>query len=593
MQNQGSPIRCYHDELPFDEPPLNDHSHVVLNQDTLSLGEISLLWILRNGDEFVSQSRGNGSIESLTLYSCTFNEAFHEEFNFLRDERVWETLGVAIGNLQALKTIFICDVEDEDDAAGIPAWTRLGSILSHVRQSVKIKIDAPYQWETEEMLPFVQAIHGHPTITGFEVGYGRFPYESMSMLYSTLATLPALESVELGALEPDEGSTLANPETLTELLRVPTLLSVKFYCFYFTRALCQATANALAEGTEITDLEFEDCRFSDEECAVMMANCLSKNTSVTSIRVDESPFDEALKCASAAALVSNSTLRLLSFEASHTDMSPIFLALGKNSGLDQLIIKGCESMDESLCTAMECGLKMNETLRGLELHRIRLRDDNFALWCRALSFLRTKALRVLRLFMEEGVTESCASAFRMHIAAMLKENAFLEIMYIVTPGGIKVEEYVVLLTALQNKTTLKALRFHGDCLSLRLTDNEDKQLASLLRKNYGLEVLLDIHRSGDVGAILRLNAAGRRYLIQDGSSIPKGVEVLGRVNDDINCVFLHLLENPRLCDRSAVEMVNATDDNNRSTSPTASGDGRKRERTNAQYKGKESRRRLA
>jgi hypothetical protein len=60
-------------------------------------------------------------------------------------------------------------------------------------------------------------------------------------------------------------------------------------------------------------------------------------------------------------------------------------------------------------------------------------------------------------------------------------------------------------------------------------------------------------RTSDVDAILRLNGAGRRYLIQDGSSISKGVEVLSRVNDDINCLLLHLSENPRLCDRSAVE----------------------------------------
>jgi hypothetical protein len=58
-----------------------------------------------------------------------------------------------------------------------------------------------------------------------------------------------------------------------------------------------------------------------------------------------------------------------------------------------------------------------------------------------------------------------------------------------------------------------------------------------------------------VGAILRLNAAGRRYLVQDGSSVSKGVEVLSAVSEEINCVFLHLLENPRLCDRNAVEIV--------------------------------------
>jgi hypothetical protein len=52
---------------------------------------------------------------------------------------------------------------------------------------------------------------------------------------------------------------------------------------------------------------------------------------------------------------------------------------------------------------------------------------------------------------------------------------------------------------------------------------------------------------------LRLNEAGRHYLVMDGSSISKGVDVLSVVSDDVNCVFLHLLENPRLCDRGAVE----------------------------------------
>jgi hypothetical protein len=59
---------------------------------------------------------------------------------------------------------------------------------------------------------------------------------------------------------------------------------------------------------------------------------------------------------------------------------------------------------------------------------------------------------------------------------------------------------------------------------------------------------------GDILSIFQLNRAGRRYLVQDGSSISKGVDVLSGVSNDINSVFLHLLENPRLCDRSAVEM---------------------------------------
>ncbi len=97
---------------------------------------------------------------------------------------------------------------------------------------------------------------------------------------------------------------------------------------------------------------------------------------------------------------------------------------------------------------------------------------------------------------------------------------------------------------------------------------------------------------GDVGATLRLNGAGRRYLVQDGSSISKGVEVLSRVNNDINCVFLHLLENPRLCDRRAVEKVGAGESNDRSSNPNTSSGRGKREQASAQ-KGRGSRRRLA
>jgi hypothetical protein len=65
-----------------------------------------------------------------------------------------------------------------------------------------------------------------------------------------------------------------------------------------------------------------------------------------------------------------------------------------------------------------------------------------------------------------------------------------------------------------------------------LNDNESKQLASLLKKNYALERLPDISPVGDVGVILQLNAAGRWFLIEDGSSISKGVDVLSRGNND-------------------------------------------------------------
>jgi hypothetical protein len=89
-----------------------------------------------------------------------------------------------------------------------------------------------------------------------------------------------------------------------------------------------------------------------------------------------------------------------------------------------------------------------------------------------------------------------------------------------------------------------------------LTDDEVNQLVPILMKNYGLEHFVpDISCADDrtIKAILRLDGAGRRYMIEEGSSISKGVDVLSAVNDDINCVFLHLLENQGLCNRKAAE----------------------------------------
>jgi hypothetical protein len=449
-----------------------------------------------------------------------------------------------------------------------------------------------------------------------------FPYEVSDALYSALATLPALNSIKLSNdglyTRLGDDITSANAESMTELLRVPSLRSVCFTEFYFAPAVCQATANALMEGTAVTNLEFgETCSFSAEAGAAILASGLSRNISVISIIVQCSNA-RALIDALAAAVSSNATLQHLVLNDDDPDnddfsygddppdinddpdLSPFFLALGKNTGLKTLEVHGgFGSMDESLCTAMKDGLGMNETLESLQLNRVPVLDESAALWCRALSFLRTsKTLKSLIVNLDAGATASCVSTLQSNIACTLQENASLESISIDSWHGCiksKAEEYFVLITALQHNTRLKTL---GLCrgLSIRLNDDESKQLVSLLKKNYVLESLPDInlkYEARDVGAILRLNAAGRRYLVQDGSSISKGVQVLSMVNDDINCVFLHLLENPRLCDPSAVEMAIAgeSSDGSSSTNPNASSGEGKREQATA-HKGKESRRRF-
>jgi hypothetical protein len=561
----------------------------VLGESNLMMIECTIPWILNRIDCFVRQSQGNKSVVNVGLYPLSVDG---------HDDGVWDKVGQAIGNLQALEMLTIATYDHGEDDEDLPVvnWGIVARILRHVRQRITIDITGVLPWApAEESRLFARAIHGHPTITSLEVGR-YFPCGSFDALYSVLATLPALESIKI-SVDPEDENTLTTAESLTELLRLPSLRSVDFSEFYFTPALCQATANALMEGTAITNLVFTKCSFSTEGSAAILANALTRNTSVSYIKV-QSSFDGTLNGALAAALPSNSTWRDLVFKLDRRidddpDYSPVVLALGKNTALKTLTLDAFRSINESLYTAMQDGLGMNETLESLELN-IRLNDDTAALWCRAFSFLRTnKALKSLKVDLDNDVTNSCVTALCRHIAVMLQENASLESLSIRRSGNIirmKAEAYSFLITALQHNTTLKSLDLGKSRIlnmTSALTDNEDVQIAALLKKNYVLERLPGItlrNWVSDMGAILRLNGAGRRYLVQDGSSVTKGVEVLSRVNNDINCVFLHLLENPRLCDRSAVEKVSADE-------IADSGGGEKREQAGA-HKGRESRRRL-
>jgi hypothetical protein len=576
----------------------------------LDLNKSAIRWISDDADCFVSLSRGNESIKHVSLYPYSLDDGNDGDAG---NYKMWDRVGQAIGNLQSLEWLKISrdygiwtstrDYYDEANDIPTPDWKILALILSHVRQNVKINfVERGHPWAAGEAQAFTQAIRGHPTITSFDSisnGESGFPYESLDALYSTLATLPALEYVLLIQPEqrlPDE-SALGNPESLTELLRVPTLRSFHFHRFCFTHALCQATANALMKGTAITKLVFFECSFPAEESATIMASGLSRNTSVASIEI-MLPLDQTLHNALTAAIPSNSTLRDISM-CLLNEHSPLLLALGKNTGVKALAVSVVgEARDASLCIAMADGLGINETLESLEISHVPLYDDNVDLWCNALYFLRSnKALKSLVVKVREGATQSCVSTLRGDIARTLKGNTSLENLSILCGYSviIKAEEYIALVAALQHNTTLKTMQFYKYA-GHQLTEDEAKQMALLLKKNYAFQRLPDISPhsdAGDLGAILRLNEAGRRYLVQDGSSISKGVEVLSRVKNDVNCVFLHLLENPTLCDRSAVEIVTAGESHiSSSTSPTASSGGGKREQASA-HRCKESRRRLA
>jgi hypothetical protein len=537
-----------------------------LGQCGISVGRDHEPWIFANIDSFVNLTRGNDCIKMVFIAPHTVDDVDDDVDN--DSNELFDKVGRGVGNLTALKNLY-CSLEPPSAATSREVLARL---LSHVRQNIKLNIHF-LRGETfaeeveafaEEVEAFASAIRGHRTITDISiVGSDVFSFRFFGTVLAALSTLPALQSVSL--CQHSDADDELDPGHLTELLRAPQLRAVAFANFDSTNlALCQATANTLRNGTAITCLVFYDCSFVEGGDAIIVS-ALAENTTLTSMTFTDHPpaNNEVRYSTMGESLLSNSTLQELSI-TSGPALSPVFRALQVNTGLKTLIIEGPGLvMDHNLYAAMMVGLGQNSSLVKLQLVKIGSRDMDISLWCKGLSVLRKNtALKSLEISFASEVQKSFVSALRMEVVAMLEENESLESISIFVDRGIvpTVEEYCALLTALQQNTKLKTIRLldTSACQELVLTYDACKQLASILRKNYKLEILPDFavnDQFGDLAVILRLNGAGRRYLIQDKGSVSKGVEVLCAVNDDLNCVFFHMLENPSLCKRWAAETV--------------------------------------
>jgi hypothetical protein len=511
-----------------------------------------------NIDSFVELSRDNTSVLTVELYLFD-SDAGNYDF--------WDKVGQVVANLTELRMLSIHFVDDDDDddeyEVRRPDWEILTRILRNLRRKVLLSsATGEDDAEVEEIRALARTVRGHPMISAFSSEM-EFSFANVGPWCSALATLPSLERITLGLQEPEteDQRDLVNLMPLTELLRAPALRFVRFDTFYFTNVLCHATANALEEGSSIVGISFDDeCSFPDGGRAII-ANALKRNTSVTYVEFGD--FDEPLCNTLAAVLLSNSTLQNLMLDAATSAsgkwLSSIFLSLGMNATLKSLSVCIFDKFGDELCTAIRNGLARNSTLDKLSLYDMVPSDDDGAVSARdALSFLRTNStLKSLTVTFVPAQNESYVSAFQVEALKMTMDNPFLESLTIANGSQIKFEELVALLSALHRDITLKTLSLQSGFPqvsheSLYLNDDKVNQLVSILKKNYGLEHLLPGIRCADdrnVKAIFRLNSAGRRYLIEDGSSISNGVGVLSAVSDDINCVFFHLLENPSLCER--------------------------------------------
>lgn len=315
--------------------------------------------------------------------------------------------------------------------------------MSLIQTRTALNIDNVKVWGTKDVRALSKVIRANPMIQRFQTA-NVIPLESLDTICSALATLPALERVSFAHqphdIESEEGRcaiSLVDPEPLTEVLRLPSLRSVGFRSFYFTKTLCRAVTVALKEGSDISTINLVRCSFLEQDSAALIASALKRNKTVTTFRFQQSPFDEAFCDAMAVSLLTNTTLLDLTLDLpgdsnSSTWLSSLFLALGINTGLDALCINGhqrdgIDLANIELCGAMEIGLGKNSRLQSLHLRNVILSGTDASSGHHALSFLRTNTtLKRLTILFEQSAMESRVSAFRTNAASMLENNPSLE-----------------------------------------------------------------------------------------------------------------------------------------------------------------------
>jgi hypothetical protein len=463
----------------------------------------------------------------------------------------WETVGATCQEMTSLRTLSI-------SFDGRPDWEALACILRHWRRPIKLEVenDNNINFRRDDVEHFGRAVSGHASIIAFETR-DMFAVEHYDIIFSALSSLPALRAVTLWHQECEQeerNPVIPHPERFTELLLAPSLKVVEFDFFYFTDALCEAMASALSAGSNITSLRLNSCLFP-EGSSSSIARALQENSTLNTLDCFESDVDADFFNALAKSLAVNTTLTELSVRLWNNDtsawMTPVFHAMAVNVGVQKLVVDKFKLSETSVSDAIRYGMAHNSTLEKLIFFDVASVNAESVPWREALAFLPANTFLKALLITVGGMRLGQPLAdLCMDAATLLQENTALQSLEIVS-HGICPTDYFQTLSCLQGNVTLKAL--HLSC-SLEFEENcceEAAELVSAVQKNYGLTSLggLIESRVPTLGTVLRLNKAGRSYLVQDVACATKGCALLSAVSDDLDCLYFHLLENPSLCER--------------------------------------------
>jgi hypothetical protein len=518
-----------------------------------------------NARSCVKLSQGNDTVQEVVI------NLFQD---FYRDHKTLLVLQEVVGNLESLQRLTIHqkygygrgNVDDYSEAVESLYWQAFAGVLGGVRHPIEVRLDGEYRDDETlyDFAAFTAAMQGVSTIRSFHSSERAVTWEASDTLMSALASLPSLESVTLESFYCGNHPSNCNFPGLTDLLVSSSLRSVKFSKIRFTCGLSQALLDAFKQGSFVTDLRFTDCNCvrggdgndveeDEAEIAIIRAvvQALQINSSVKCLSLIGNDFDGLLCDGVTTALLVNTTLVDLTLHVRPQYggrwLQPLFVAMRINTSIESLDVNGFRFTDKFVCGCLRDALAQNSNLESLSLYSpVGLDETSLASWCKTLPFIRDNAtLKSLTISFNGDAFNPHNATFCFDTVTMLGGNTTLECL-VIKSSGIKPDAYFAALQSLQLSSALKTLRL-SPVLAL-MGEQGMNQVVSLVKKNCSLAVLdeglSELDKTGELGTLLRLNQAGRRYAV----STAQGVEVLIGVNDDLGCLFYHLLENPTLCE---------------------------------------------
>jgi hypothetical protein len=465
-------------------------------------------------------------------------------------------LGNVFGSLEALTELKLCG--DGSRSLSVPTIAVEG-IAQGTRQIRSFHFEAPFlRYHDRNFYArcIANALRHHPVQ---EIKMDHLTTNETCIIMNVLPTLPNLQKLMLKCNVFDRATAL-HPKALSQLLSISTLREVLLEGFRFTESGLQAISKGLSSGSIVSKLSFVSCDFPETGGAALAAS-LGQNAALEQLEIDycdscvpDSTFFGALK----DSLPVNRTLTdfcMFSLRSSSLEMPDSCLVmalegLGNNHSVRSFNL-GYFPLTISVSDAWRECLEKNSVLQNLVIESPFKSNENYdECWRRILPSLRINS-SLESLTIEVKLTK----AILPETAEALQGNSSLQRLTI-DSGGFRRTDLIKFVGLLTKNTTLKHLQL-GDPLSegFRFEFKKKDSFAALLaavRGNYGLESFNATVSDPDdqylLECIQRLNKAGRRYLIEDPTSIEKGVMVLDEVKDDLDCLFLHLQENPMLCD---------------------------------------------